>query len=1655
MLPVIRNVERIAAGLFYFSALMLFAAGFAVIVGGAEAALDSLERKDKASATAPFVFAGLGAEELSASGFFDSSRSFVQNWRQYAARDEIKPELQTPGRIVMEGVKMPLTNDSAPILLLTLRAGNIQTQGGWRVTNAIDAFSINDGELYLTVVNEPATFVATVYLIDNFQMLNEAYQNLTASAVITVEVMPGDLSVKWPSRLEVVAGGVYVFKAHGGFMPHTYTLLENPATNAFAFTNGTLSVNVSAAIEEYRFTVVVSDAVSMAVTAGATVGVSAALSLADAPPFTVIASAAMSLHTFAASGGIGIKTYVLAAGGGGHFAVNAASGVLSLRANAAAGLYMLTAQVMDEHNNTAQAVAMVGVSAVLFLAEVPPLAVPTGVSVNLYTFDAIGGIGDKRYTIVAGNGGGFVLAADSGIIILSQDAAEGVYILSVEASDRASPPGRITVAATINIGDSHIYVLGGYDGNRLNDVWSSADGKSWVLKTDDAGWSVYRALSHNGRLYGLGGNDVWSSADGKSWMRKTNNTGWSERSYQALSHNGRLYVLGGVYTFLEGLIHRNYNYYNDVWSSVDGKNWMRKTNNAGWSGRSSHQALSHNGRLYVLGGRNSNRQGRNNKNLNDVWSSADGKRWVLETDEAGWSGRYSHQALSHNGRLYVLGGEDGSRLNDVWSSADGKNWVRETDDAGWSNRYSHQALSHNGRLYVLGGYYRQNDVWSSADGKNWVRETYSAEWTARTDHQAVVFPSALALFGVGEVITVTVGVSDVNLHTFSAQYGVGDYTYSLALAGRGFTMSPDGVLSMENNAIAGEHTLTVWVKDGRDKRAQTAVRVFVSYFHLTDVPRLVGIAGTKGILHTFTADRDAGQYAIVAGNKEYFSIDADSGALSLMAQAREGVYTLSVEASDNTNSLNKATVAATVELKGKQIFALISSDRLLGSSVDGKNWMWETSHWQLGGIALSHNGRLYVLGGIDGNYENDVRSSADGKNWRWETYNAGWARRDGHQAVSHNGRLYVLGGYVPSGYSNPFRSDVWSSADGENWMLETNNAEWRRREGHQALSHNGRLYVLGGWSGDGPPRSDVWSSVDGKNWRWETYNAGWARRDGHQAVSHNGRLYVLSGNGDDVWSSADGKSWVLEANNAEWFTGGLEYQALSHNGRLYVLGVRADNDKSGVWSSVDGKNWMQEAAWDLYANSDLQAVVFPSALALFGVGEVITVTARASDVNLHTFTAQYGVGDYTYSLNPAVNGFMIDGNSGVLSTDGGATRGHHTLTVWVKDSADNRAQTAVRVFVPYFHLADVPRLFALEGGGIFHTFITDGGISAGQYAIVAGKKEYFAIDADSGDLSLMAQAVEGVYTLYVEASDRENPLNKATVAATVEIKGKRIFVLGGSRGSDELNDVWSSVDGKSWMLETNNAEWSNREYHQALSHNGRFYVLGGYDDYDDLNDVWSSADGKNWILETNNAGWTRRYFHQALSHNGRLYVLGGYDGNRLNDVWSSVDGKNWILETNNAGWARRYSHQALSHNGRLYVLGGYDGNRLNDVWSSVDGKNWTLETNNTRWSRRWGHQALSYNGRLYVLGGGDYGDLNDVWSSVDGKNWTLETNNAEWSRREGHQALSHNGRLYVLGGYGSNRRNDVWSSVDGKNWILETNNAEWSRRSGHQAVVGH
>ena len=1531
-----------------------------------------------------------------------------------------------------------------------------------------NAFYFTNGTLSVNISATIGEYHFTVAVADALS------RTVTVAATVSV-AMAADLSVAIPPRLEVTAGAaeeVYVFVASGGITPHTYTLLHNPDDNAFYFTNGTLSVNISATIGEYHFTVAVADVVSRAVTVTATVDVRPADLLMAAPPrLEVTAGMAKEVYVFAASGGTMPHTYTLLHNPDDD-AFYFTQGTLAVNFRATIGVYRFTVAVADAASIAVTVTATVDVAASLplvFLAEVPPLAITAGASVNLYTFTATGGIGDKRYTIVADNPGGFVLAADSGVLSLLPEAAEGVYMLTVEASDRATPPNRITTAATVRVSNRQIFVLGGAAGiNLQNDVWSSVDGRNWRPAADDVGWVKrynHQALSHQGRLYVLGGNnghlrrsDVWSSADGTNWRPETDDAGWADRDgYQAVSHQGRLYVMGG----------RGNMRFNDVWSSADGTNWSRETAGAGWAKRERHQALSHNGRLYVLGGLNNSFD-----YLNDVWSSADGTNWSRETDDAGWAGRINHQALSHQGRLYVLGGRYGSNntLNDVWSSADGKNWRPETAGAEWSRRDALQALSHQGRLYVLGGRYDNNsnlnDVWSSTDGKEWALITPSADWAERYGHQAVVFPSPLVLFGVGERLTIAARAAP-NLHTFTAHYGEGDYSYSLHPAVSGFAVNAGGVLATESSVTVGNYTLTVWVEDEMGSRAQTALRVFVGHFNLAEVPPLFGLESIPKVLHTFTTDGGiAGeQYKIVAGNTSgYFAIDAASGVLSLTDTSAEGVYTLSVEASDSSSLFLKATAVATVAVNDRWVFVLGgTSDSSLNDvwlSVDGANWGRESNDvgWAMrySHQALSHHGRLYVLGGNDGsNSLNDVWSAAEGADWSLETAGAEWAEREGHQALSHNGRLYVLGGNDGNRLS-----DVWSSTDGANWGQETADAGWAGRDGHQALSHQGRLYVLGG--NDDSLLNDVWSSADGTNWSLETAGTEWTEREGHQALSHQGRLYVLGGNNgsrlSDVWSSADGANWSLETAGAEW-TGREGHQALSYQRRLYVLGGDdGSGNLSDVWSSADGANWSLEtnnANWS--GRKGHQAVIFPPRLELFGVAERLTATAAIKG-NLHTFKTQYGVGDYAYSLIPAVNGFVVrPGPGGILETESDVTLGDYTLTVWVEDDAGNRAQTAVKVFVTYLHLAEVPPLFGLAGiAKILHTITTDGGIPGEQYRIVAGDTPgYFAIDADSGVLSLLSTAWEGIYTLSVEVSDALSLSRKATAVATVEITGRQIFILGGNDDS-RLSDVWSSMNGANWGQETDGAGWAGREGHQALAHQERLYVLGGNDGSNSLNDVWSSADGANWSRETAGAEWPGREGHQSLSHQGRLYVLGGNDGSSsLNDVWSATDGANWSRETDGAGWTRREGHQALSHNGRLYVLGGKDGSHLSDVWSSADGANWSRETAGAGWTGREGHQALSHNGRLYVLGGKDGSSrYNDVWSSADGKSWVQETAGAGWEMRDEHQALLYNGRFYVLGGLDDDGNlNDVWSSADGEEWEIITLSADWSERSGHQAVI--
>lgn len=225
-----------------------------------------------------------------------------------------------------------------------------------------------------------------------------------------------------------------------------------------------------------------------------------------------------------------------------------------------------------------------------------------------------------------------------------------------------------------------MWMMGGWYNGRLpghsasNMVWSSKDGAKWDKVTAAAGWSPRIAaalVEFKGRMWILGGtenyyfgdakslkNDVWSSADGRTWTRATANAGWAPRAYhQAVVHAGKIWVFGG------GNYVPEYGAYNDVWSSEDGVTWTEVTRSAPWPPRIWFSAAVYREYMWVFGGWSKIPE----TNWGDVWYSQDGKEWTQLKSKTSWKERHEHSAWVFRDRLWIAGGHAKPLSNEVWS----------------------------------------------------------------------------------------------------------------------------------------------------------------------------------------------------------------------------------------------------------------------------------------------------------------------------------------------------------------------------------------------------------------------------------------------------------------------------------------------------------------------------------------------------------------------------------------------------------------------------------------------------------------------------------------------------------------------------------------------------------------------------------------------------------------------------------------------------------------------------------------------------------------------------------------------------------------------------------------------------------------------------
>ena len=300
--------------------------------------------------------------------------------------------------------------------------------------------------------------------------------------------------------------------------------------------------------------------------------------------------------------------------------------------------------------------------------------------------------------------------------------------------------------------------------------------------------------------------------------------------------------------------------------------WTEIQDDAAWTARAGLRVVELRNELYLLGGRTpidpaiSPAPGAS-EIWGDVWKSGDkGRSWtrILETDDtAHWPARAYFQAVTKDGHIYVIGGQNyivipnpapvgppfisvSEFFSDVWRSRDGVHWTQQTSAAGWAGRAGLSAVAHDGYIYVMGGSQNDdsaviggppariyfNDVWRSRDGRQWEQVSAEAPWAPRAGAVVVADGGWMYLFGGEDGFTCESGercppyYNDVwrsrngatwELVTAEAPWSPRPGHQVLSILGRfvlfgGFGLSPD-----PSAPFAPANPMDVWVsRDGAD-----------------------------------------------------------------------------------------------------------------------------------------------------------------------------------------------------------------------------------------------------------------------------------------------------------------------------------------------------------------------------------------------------------------------------------------------------------------------------------------------------------------------------------------------------------------------------------------------------------------------------------------------------------------------------------------------------------------------------------------------------------------------------------------------------------------------------------------------------------------------
>ncbi len=246
----------------------------------------------------------------------------------------------------------------------------------------------------------------------------------------------------------------------------------------------------------------------------------------------------------------------------------------------------------------------------------------------------------------------------------------------------------------------------------------------------------------------------------------------------------------------------------------------------------------------------------------------------------------------------------------------------------------------------------------------------------------------------------------------------------------------------------------------------------------------------------------------------------------------------------------------------------------------------ESNTTEMGGFAAHSmtyfNGYLYSVGGDNSHtppwtLHSEIWRSSNGRDWKLVTSNL-FAERRNHSLLVFNNKMWLIGGINNTG---EILSDIWNTTDGVHWNRVNSKNPLIDIGQNNAVVFKERLYVF---LGNGRANEEVWSSSDGMNWRMETDNA-FSVRSHYKTIVFNGFIYVFGGlmrDGEltnEVWASPDGRYWYQKNPATSIFEARINHTVSVFDNKVWVIGGQSW-DTTGtrtffgdIWYSKDLKYW--------------------------------------------------------------------------------------------------------------------------------------------------------------------------------------------------------------------------------------------------------------------------------------------------------------------------------------------------------------------------------------------------------------------------------------------------------------------------------------------------